>query len=253
MSVVVSGAANGIGQAVAMRLAADGQPLVLVDIDAKGLARMAEALPRNLPHRLVIGSVADRATANAAAAAAQELGGAHGLSHNAGIQRYGSVLDTSQQCWDEVQATNLGAAFLLAQALLPQLIASRGALVFMASVQGLASQRNVAAYTASKHGLIGLSKSIAVDFASQGVRSNAVAPGSIDTPMLRDAIASSPSPAALRTEIDTMHPLGRAGHASEVAELVAFLLSERAAFITGEVIRIDGGLLARIGGSPLQD
>ena len=150
-------------------------------------------------------------------------------------------------------ATNLDAAFLLAQALLPQLIAKRGALVFMASVQGLATQRNVAAYTASKHGLIGLSKSIAVDFASQGVRSNAIAPGSIDTPMLRDAIASSPSPAALRTEIDSMHPLGRAGHASEVAELVAFLLSERAAFITGEVIRIDGGLLALIGGSPLQD
>jgi NAD(P)-dependent dehydrogenase (short-subunit alcohol dehydrogenase family) len=134
------------------------------------------------------------ATADAAAAAAQELGGAHGLSHNAGIQRYGSALDTSQQCWDEVMATNLGAAFLLAQALLPQLIAKRGALVFMASVQGLASQRNVAAYTASKHGLIGLSKSIAVDFASQGVRSNAIAPGSIDTPMLRDAIASAPSP-----------------------------------------------------------
>ncbi|WP_059285065.1 SDR family oxidoreductase [Aquitalea magnusonii] len=253
MSVVVTGAAHGIGQAVAMRLAAEGRPLVLVDSDATGLAGTAKALPADVPHRLVTGSVAERATADAAAAAAHDLGGASGLSHNAGIQRYGSALDTTQDCWDEVIATNLSAAFLLSQALLPQLIVQRGAMVFMASVQGLASQRHVAAYTASKHGLIGLSKSIAVDFASQGVRANAVAPGAIDTPMLRDAIASAPSPAALRREIDAMHPLGRAGHASEVAELVAFLLSDRATFITGEVIRIDGGLLALIGGSPSQD
>jgi NAD(P)-dependent dehydrogenase (short-subunit alcohol dehydrogenase family) len=245
---VITGAAKGIGRAVAGRLLNDGASLILVDIDCAPLHDIAN---QNADRVLLVeGSVADPETARRTADAALTRGGARGLSHNAGIQRYGTAQDTSLQAWDEVMSVNLRGAFIFTNALLPQLIKHRGAIVLMSSVQGLASQANVAAYTSSKHALNGLTKSIAVDFAPQGVRANAVAPGSVNTPMLDWAVDLSDDPEALRQEIRAMHPLGRAAESAEIASVVSFLLSDDAAFITGEVVRVDGGLLARIPGAP---
>jgi NAD(P)-dependent dehydrogenase (short-subunit alcohol dehydrogenase family) len=119
-------------------------------------------------------------------------------------------------------------------------------------VQAFATQRSVAAYTTGKHALIGLTRSMALDFAADGVRVNAVAPGSVDTPMLRWAVEQDPNPEALMKTIHAMHPMGRIGRPSEIAEAVAFLASPRASFVTGATLVVDGGLLLPLSGAPAE-
>ena len=186
MRALITGAGRGIGRAVAARMASICNSLVLMDVDANTLADAARELGRQTRIETVVGSVASSEDCRRAAAAAASLGGLDALSHNAGIQRYGTVETTSEDLWDEVIAVNLTGAFLISKAVMPLLRASRGSVVHMASVQGLASQAGVVAYSTAKHGLVGLVRAMAVDAAPYGVRVNGVAPGSVDTPMLRE-------------------------------------------------------------------
>jgi NAD(P)-dependent dehydrogenase (short-subunit alcohol dehydrogenase family) len=250
--VLVTGAARGIGRAVAEAFAAQGDQLLLMDIDEAGLnAATAELRARGATVEAGLGSVANAAHCEAVAAlAGRTMGGLDVLSHNAGIQTYGTVETTDEELWDRTLDINLKGAYLMSRAVMPMLRESRGAVVHMTSVQGQASQAGVTAYSVSKHGLIGLVRSMAVDYAPHGVRINGVAPGSVDTPLLRNALALAEDPEAIMAEIRNMHPLGRPATPAEIAAAVVFLASDGASFITGSILNVDGGLRATLGGSP---
>lgn len=171
------------------------------------------------------------------------------LVNNAGIQRYGTVTETTSDTWDEVMNVNLKSAFFCTKYCIPSMLRKDGGVIInVASVQAFLTQQKVAAYATSKAALLGLTRSIAVDY-SPKIRCVAVCPGTVDTPMVRDSFNQSPDPAAVLKECEDMHLLQRIAEPSEIAQLITFLSSEKASFITGQAIRIDGGLGIMIRGS----
>lgn len=171
------------------------------------------------------------------------------LINNAGMVKYGSVTETSEEVWDQILGVNLKSAFLCSKHAIPSMLTKgKGVIINVSSVQAFLSQNVVAAYTASKTALLGLTRSIAVDYAPN-IRCVAVCPGTIDTPMFRNALQESPDPEAVYQECIDMHPLHKIGNPEEVAEFIAFLSSDKASFMTGQAYRIDGGLGIGIAGS----
>lgn len=168
------------------------------------------------------------------------------LVNNAGVMREGTVEETSLDDWHLQMQINLTAPFLLIRYAMPLLRAARGAIVNVGSIEGLGNNPRHPAYGASKAGLHGLTRAVAVDHGPDGVRCNAVAPGWIDTQLNEDFITSLAEPATFRAKIGGIHPLGRTGAPQEVAELICWLASDSASFVTGQVWTIDGGRMSKL-------
>src|SRR6266545_7365395 len=240
---VVSGGAMGIGRAAAEVLLREGASVLLADVDEAAARATAAELAQ--PDRVAVSrtDISRPLDAEAAVASAvARFGGVDILVNNAGIQTYGGPVDTTEETWDRTLAVNLKGHWLMSRAAIPRMVGrGGGAIVNVSSVQGLACQPNVMAYSVSKHGLIGLTRTMAVDLAAKNIRVNCVCPGTVDTPLVRAAVAHDRDPDRLWRVLDAMHPLGRIAQPREIGEVIAFLAGGRSSFMTGSVVTVDGG------------
>lgn len=250
---VVTGGAAGIGRAVAERLASGGARVWILDHDADAASELVSSINgRGQSAHFLRTELGDAKSVHEAFSMIEnQVGGVDLLHSNAGIQRYGTVVETSEELWDEVFGINVKSAYLVCHEAIPMMQKrGGGAVVLTSSVQAFATQQRVVAYAASKGALVTMATSMALDHAREGIRVNCIAPGSVDTPMLRASAAlfSPADPKRLLDQWAAGHPVGKIGTPEEVAEVVAFLLSDHhARFVTGTTVRVDGGLLAQAG------
>jgi len=254
--VIVTGGGSGIGRACVREFAERNAKVALVDRDAKaGGEAVAELQSNGAPVEYFQADVSNRKQAEGVISEiVSKFGGLNVLVNNAGIQRYGTVTTLSEEEWDEVMNVNLKSAFLMSKYAIPEMIkGGGGSIVITGSVQSVAAQRNSAHYVVSKHGLLGLTRAIALDFGRENIRANCVLPGAINTPMLRWAAALDPHPEKVLEACDQLHVRGKMGRPEEVARVILFLASDLASFVTGAAIAVDGGLLVPIGGMAFQE
>jgi NAD(P)-dependent dehydrogenase (short-subunit alcohol dehydrogenase family) len=242
-SVIVTGAAKGIGAGIVEAFARAGWSVVAIDRDRVPLEETASRVGGTVA--TLVGSVADRATNDAAVKlAVDRFGGLDAAVGNAGVTLPKLIDETTPEEFDRLFAINVKALMYLAQAAHRALARSKGSLTVIASKTGLVAQRNSPIYVATKGAAVQLARALALDWAPEGIRVNAVCPGIVDTPMLKEFIDAMADPAASRREHERAQPLGRLATAAEVASVVLFLATPAAAFVTGVALPVDGGFTA---------
>lgn len=251
-TAIVTGGSKGMGLGIAKRFCAQGANVVICSNDEPSLTAAESEIAGG--ERLV-GVEADVSNADdmkrLVHTAVTSFGGVDTLVNSAGVQRYGTVVDTPEETWDEVLDVNLKGVFLAAKYAIPE-IEKRGggSVINIASVQAFASQSNVAAYTATKGAIVAMTRAMALDHAQAKIRVNAICPASIDTPMLRWAAELWKGDNTAEETVEAWgrgHPVGRVGTIEEVAAVANFLASDLCPFMTGADLKVDGGVLSKLG------
>ena len=238
---LVTGASSGIGLACALNLVENGAIVYTAQRTKADCAESNDILKfihadfedENTPEKVISEII-------------HKEGKLDILINNAGLMQEGTAEEMSLETWEKTLRVNLTAPFLLIKHAITHLRKSKGSIVNIGSIEGLASNPKHSAYCASKAGVHGLTRAVAVDYGNDGIRCNAVAPGWIDTPLNIDFIESMPDPKGFKEKIGDIHPIGRTGKPEEVAKLVAWLASDEASFITGQIMTIDGGRTAKL-------
>jgi NAD(P)-dependent dehydrogenase (short-subunit alcohol dehydrogenase family) len=223
--IVVTGAASGLGAAIARACLEEGAEVTSIDLKETGFCASRVA------------DVSDEAQVQGAFADLERI---DALVNSAGVVRRAAVADTSLEDFDMVLSINLRGAFLTSKYALPYLADRGGSILHLASVVGLTGMRRRSSYSASKGGLIALTRNMALDYADKGIRINCLCPGFIRTPLLENLLRDP----GRMAQLTALHPLGRLGDASDVADAAIFLISEKAKWITGQAIAVDGGFSA---------
>jgi 2-hydroxycyclohexanecarboxyl-CoA dehydrogenase len=240
---VVTGGASGIGLGVARRFAADGHPVAVLDRNASAAETAADELRSEGATAVAVEvDVADRASVDGAFDRVRtELGRVAILVTSAGIESFDPLLEIDAKTWDRILAVNLTGTFTCVQAAVPDMLsAGWGRIVTIASSSAQSGAPNMAHYAASKGGVIGLTKAVAVELARSGITVNTIPPSLVDTPMARQAEVAGDFPGV--DVVGPMVPLGRAGTPDDIAAACAFLCSDDGSYITGQIIGVNGGM-----------
>ena len=238
---VVTGGASGIGLATAKLLRERGATVYIWD------------LQKPLEETGITALHIDICDNEQLENAARRLSRVDILVCSAGVQTYGTALSTTDEVWEKTMAVNVTAAFKVTRALLPLMLTQGGSIVMVGSVQSVGAVANSAAYVTSKHAILGLTRSIALDYAKSGIRANCVCPGAIDTPMLRHSAELTGDPEGTLEACANVHPIGRLGQPEDIARVIAFLASDDADFVTGTAFLADGGAMVPVGGTAFQE
>lgn len=243
---LVTGAASGIGRAIAELFAQEGARVIAVDQDKKGLELVGLEIQQKGGQVWEV--PCDVTNANAASQTVADVKAKWGsitiLVTSAGISIGKTASTTSEQEWDHVFAVNVKGVYLWLHHVLPEMVeAGGGAVVTIASQLAMAGSRDCASYAASKGAVISLTRSVALDYATHGIRANTILPGAVNTPLLERSFQRKPNPALARENSKNRHPLGRFGNVAEVARAALYLASDDSSFTTGVQLPVDGGFL----------